>query len=995
MPMASNTDEKKPADASEGRQAQDREAHLQQMLVDTLESISDAFFALDDDLVVTYWNQAAERSLGRTADEVIGKPLFEAFPEARGSVFENRYREAVRTRRPLMFETYFEVPPYQNWYEVRVYPRPNGISVYFLVTTERKRAELALRESEERLRLISEAIPGVLYQFRLASDGSVDFPYVSRGVYDIFGVSAEAVMADGEVLMRLVHEADRQTVETTISESARKMSPYHLEHRIRRPDGEVRWVKAGSIPKPEEDGGILWNGVIIDITDRKAAEERLRESEARNTALIRNIHAAVVVHDADTRITDINPQALDLMGLTEDQALGRVSRDPNWAFLRADGERMAPESYPANQVLTTGGPLRDMITGIRRPDHGDVIWVLVNADPVKNAGGDIQQVIVTFVDITERKRAEEALERRILALTLPLDESDSIRFGDLFNIEDIQRLQDEFANATGVASIITDTDGTPITEPSNFCRLCRDIIRRAEKGRINCFKSDAVIGRFRMDGPSIQPCLSGGLWDAGAAISVGGRHIANWLIGQVRDDTQTEAKIREYAHEIGVDEEEAVAAFREVPAMSRERFDRVARALFTLADQLSTTAYQNVQQARFITERKRAEEERARLEEQFHQSQKLESIGRLAGGVAHDLNNLLSPILGYSEMLLADAVGRDPRRDSLTAIVTAGKRARDLVRQLLAFGRKQTLKVEPVDLNGLLKHFHRLLRRTIREDIVIHMDLDRTLPPIQGDAGQLEQVVMNLAVNAQDAMPDGGELTIETSAAVLDEAYAAHHEGVTPGPYVMLAVSDTGCGMDAETREHIFEPFFTTKEKHKGTGLGLATIYGIVKQHAGHIWIYSEPGAGSTFKVYLPMAGGKVFAEAEAPKPIPATDPDGTETILVVEDNQQVRELTITILQREGYRVLSAHSGESALIELNRHEGPVHLLLTDVVMPDMNGRELFDKISSTHPHMKVLYMSGYTDNVIAHSGVLDADIGFIQKPFTVTGLAAKVREVLD
>jgi len=791
--MVHNTDEEKTAEASCERRAQDREAHLQQMLVDTLESITDAFFALDDDLVVTYWNQAAERSLGRTVDEVIGKPLFEAFPEARGSIFETRYREAVRTRRPLMFETYFEAPPYQNWYEVRVYPRPNGISVYFLVTTDRKRAELALRESEERLRLISEAIPGVLYQFRLAPDGAVDFPYVSRGVYDIFGVNAEAVMADREVLMSLIHEADRETMETTIIDSAQKMSPYHLEHRIHRPDGEIRWIKAGSIPKPEEDGGVLWNGVIIDITDRKAAEERLRESEARNTTLIRNIHAAVVVHAPDTRITEINPQALELLGLTQDQALGRVSRDPDWAFLGADSEPIDPESYPVNQVLTTGAPLRDMIVGINRQNHGDVVWVLVNADPVVKADGDIHQVIVTFVDITERKRAEE---------------------------------------------------------------------------------------------------------------------------------------------------------------------------------------------------------ERARLEEQFHQSQKLESIGRLAGGVAHDLNNLLSPILGYSEMLLADAAGMDPRRDSLTAIVTAGRRARDLVRQLLAFGRKQTLKVEPVDLNGLLKNFHKLLQRTIREDIVIHMDLARALPLIQGDAGQLEQVVMNLAVNSQDAMPDGGELTIETSAVVLDETYAAQHEGVTPGPYVMLAVSDTGCGMDAEIREHIFEPFFTTKEKHKGTGLGLATIYGIVKQHAGHIWIYSEPGSGATFKVYLPVAGGRMSAKTEALQPISATDTGGSETILVVEDNQQVRELTITILEREGYRVLSAHSGESALIELNRHDGPVHLLLTDVVMPDMNGRQLFDRISSTHPHTKVLYMSGYTDNVIAHRGVLDADIGFIQKPFTVTGLAAKVREVL-
>jgi PAS domain S-box-containing protein len=255
-----------------------------------------------------------------------------------------------------------------------------------------------------------------------------------------------------------------------------------------------------------------------------------------------------------------------------------------------------------------------------------------------------------------------------------------------------------------------------------------------------------------------------------------------------------------------------------------------------------------------ITERKRAEEEKARLEQHFHQAQRLESIGRLAGGAAHDLNNLLTPILGYGEMLLTDTAGDDPRRRWLEQIVKAGKRAQGLVCQLLAFGRKQTLEFKHIDLNSFLRNFAELLRRTIREDIAIHMILARTLPLIKGDVGKLEQVVSNLAVNAQDAMPNGGELTIETGVTELDEGYAAKHEGVTPGRYVMLVVSDTGCGMDAETRGHLFEPFFTTKEKDKGTGLGLATVYGIVKQHGGNVWAYSEPGLGAAFKVCLPVS---------------------------------------------------------------------------------------------------------------------------------------------
>ncbi len=394
-----------------------------------------------------------------------------------------------------------------------------------------------------------------------------------------------------------------------------------------------------------------------------------------------------------------------------------------------------------------------------------------------------------------------------------------------------------------------------------------------------------------------------------------------------------------------------------------------------------------------ITERKRAEEERARLEEQFHGAQRLESIGRLAGGVAHDLNNLLTPIIGYSEMLLAGIAGSDTNRERVKEIVKASLRARDLVGQLLAFSRKQVLEFTPLDLNALLQGYIRLLRRTIREDIAIRLVPAGSLPPIRGDAGQLEQVVMNLAVNAQDAMPDGGVLTIETALAELDEGYAAEHKGVTPGSYVMLAVSDTGHGMDANILEHIFEPFFTTKGKNAGTGLGLATVYGIIKQHDGNIWAYSEPGRGATFKIYLPVS-----AEPSVPQALAEVAPEGlagAETILLVEDNKQVRNLAQMVLEQKGYTVLSLESGKDALAQLERFDGPVHLLLTDVIMPEMNGRQLFEQVSARYPEVRVLYMSGYTDDVIAHHGVIDPNVHFIQKPFSLNSLAAKVREVLD
>lgn len=391
--------------------------------------------------------------------------------------------------------------------------------------------------------------------------------------------------------------------------------------------------------------------------------------------------------------------------------------------------------------------------------------------------------------------------------------------------------------------------------------------------------------------------------------------------------------------------------------------------------------------------RKRTEMEKSQMEAQFHQAQKMESVGRLAGGVAHDLNNLLSPILGYGEMLLDEFIEGDDRKESVAQIVNAGERARDLVRQLLAFSRKQVLELKPIDLNNTVNGFKKLLRRTIREDVVIQFIPAPSIPHIRGDVGQLEQIIMNLMVNAQDAMPDGGILTIETAVTHLDDGYAAAYHDVMPGRFVMLAVSDTGHGMDTETQMQIFEPFFTTKEKGKGTGLGLATTYGIVKQHGGGIRVHSKPGQGTTFKIYLP-ALETTGCLAETTPAIPAEDLSGDETILLVEDSNWVRDMAGTLLKRQGYTVLVAENGTKALSVLENHDGTVHLLLTDVVMPGMNGKALFDLIRAKYPDMKVLYMSGYMDHEIVHHGVLDEGMQFIQKPFSVLALAAKVRETL-
>ena len=388
-----------------------------------------------------------------------------------------------------------------------------------------------------------------------------------------------------------------------------------------------------------------------------------------------------------------------------------------------------------------------------------------------------------------------------------------------------------------------------------------------------------------------------------------------------------------------------------------------------------------------------AQTTREELEQQLRQSQKMEAIGRLAGGVAHDFNNLLTAINGYSSLALQRANPDDRIRGYLEEIKKAGERAANLTRQLLAFGRKQMLKPVVLNLNDVVSDMNKMLRRLIGEDIRFTAKFDPELDPIRADPGQIEQVLVNLVVNSRDAMPQGGNLTIETANFESDAEFAGKHLGLAPGHYVMLAVSDSGCGMDDKTKARIFEPFFTTKEKGRGTGLGLSTVYGIVKQSGGSVWVYSETGKGSVFKVYFPV----LQEGAEFPKPtlVETPVPRGSETILVVEDEDVVRGLARKILEQAGYYVLDARGGEEAVRLCRELPGPIHLLLTDVVMPERSGKEIAQCMAKLRPSTRVLYMSGYTDDAIVHHGVLDSDVEFIQKPFTPIALARKVREVLD
>ncbi len=402
--------------------------------------------------------------------------------------------------------------------------------------------------------------------------------------------------------------------------------------------------------------------------------------------------------------------------------------------------------------------------------------------------------------------------------------------------------------------------------------------------------------------------------------------------------------------------------------------------------------YRMVGVAEDVTERTRANEERSRLESQLRQSQKMEAIGRLAGGVAHDFNNMLGVILGYADVALRKLRPIDPIYKHLHEIRDAGQRSAELTRQLLAFSRQQAIAPQVLDLNAQLRGMERLLQRVIGEDVTLEFALAPDLWPVLMDKSQVDQALANLAVNSRDAMPDGGRLTVETANVSVDSAYCQHRPGSQPGDYVMLAVSDTGLGMDEVTRERAFEPFFTTKPEGKGTGLGLATIYGIVRQNDGFVDIYSEPGQGTTIRLYLPRSQQDVAAVgATASLAVPAR---GHETVLLVEDQDQLREIARALLEELGYTVLEAASPGDAIVLCERHTGPVHLLLTDVVMPTMNGRDLAQRILALKPGIRTLFTSGYTADTISRRGVLEGGVHFLEKPFSLDSLARKIREAL-
>lgn len=575
-----------------------------------------------------------------------------------------------------------------------------------------------------------------------------------------------------------------------------------------------------------------------------------------------------------------------------------------------------------------------------------------------------------------------------------------LRFVDLFDMDKVQALQDAFAELTGTASVITDTEGRAITRPSNFTRLCSEIIKGTEEGLRNCRLSDmqteAAIGSPDAFGPVIAECKSAGLWDAGAGIYVGDVHIGNWLVGQVRNVETGDPHFREYAREIGADEDEFMKALLEVTTMSRDKFQLICKTLYIMTGQLSELAFRNLALKNEMETRIAAEEQNRMIEAQMLNAQKLESLGVLAGGIAHDFNNLLMVILGNTDLAIGGLPEDYGSAEHLIEIKKVARQAADLCNQMLAYAGRGKFVVEVIDLNSLISDMEHILQMSVSKNVKLDFDLIDGCPPIQGDPGQLRQVLLNLVVNASEAIGDDeGQIVIKTFiASRKDVDDTGTLFGFLPDgeEYLCLRVDDDGCGMEEATLNRIFDPFFSTKLT--GRGLGMAAVLGIMKGHRSAISVKSSPGTGTTFKFFLPFHE----ADGESPPVIEGTDAmdrvERTGTILLVDDEEGVRQVAGKMLKLIGFSVLTASDGREALSILEGLSEPVDCVLLDLTMPGLTGAETCSEIKKLDPGLKIVISSGFDEKDAARQVPREYIAGFIQKPYGLTALDEKLREIL-
>jgi len=783
-----------------------------------------------------------------------------------------------------------------------------GIAAQAAVALDRARLFQEVRAAEQRYRDLIDGMDAILWE---ADAKTWQFTFISQRAEELLGFPVQRWLEEPRFWLDCLHPDDRERARSVGLDAVSEGRDQEFEYRMVAADGRTLWFRdIVRVVRGEDGEPRRLRGVMVNITERRRAEEALRESEERQRALLRSLPQRVFFKDCESVFVSANAQFLEDLGTGLDVA-GKNDYDlfpPELADkYRADDRRVMAtrQAETLEEVHLVNGQER--------------IVEVVKA-PVVSDRGEVAGVLGLYTDITERRRAQEAVQ-------YVLGHVDCLLWH----------------------AAVEDHDGELVWTTQIF--------------------DEAAAQRF------LPLEVSPGK-DA---------YLHAWRHSKLPEETPLQAAC-------------STSAIREGRSSYHQEFRCVGKdghvrwlSEYAHIEQVGPGRWRLAGVCTDVTDRRRAEEALRRSEEQLRQSQKMEAVGRLAGGVAHDFNNMLAVINGYSELLLTDRSPDDPTTSGLREILKAGERAAHLTRQLLAFSRKQIVTPQVMDLGEVVGGMQEMLRRLIGEDIQIVTSTAPGLGRVKADPSQMEQVILNLAVNARDAMPEGGKLTIETRNVELDGQYALGQTHAPPGSYVVLAVSDTGMGMDSGTLARVFEPFFTTKPQGQGTGLGLAMVYGIVQQSGGHVWVYSEPGHGTTFKIYLPRIPGDKSAVGAREEP--AARP-GAETVLLVEDEEMVRRLVRSVLELKGYTVLEASGGEEALKIAREHDGLIELLVTDVVMPGMSGRQVAERLRPLRPETRVLFMSGYTDDVVVRHGILDQEAAFIEKPFTPVGFAQKVREVL-
>lgn len=994
----------------------------------------DILVVIDENGEEKFVSDSVERVTGFTPEDVIGSNGLAHIHPDDVEPARRKLAELIENPGSTMIGDYRHSTKDGGWVHLEAVgtnflddPDIGGIVLNIRDITARKQAEDSLRRSRDHLDKLVHNSSDIL----VILDEAGKELYVSNSVEEITGFLPEDLI--GSISYDHIHPEDLELVREQLDlllqypDETRR-----VEFRRRKKDGSWVYLEAigMNLLKDPDIGGLVINA--RDISERKKREEALRRNEEMLDKLIRNSSDLVVILDADGTEKYMSQSLEVLTGFSPEEVLGTRCFD-----------HFHPDDLPAvkemqEKLLKYPDCLHRVDYRRKKKDGG---WIHLEAicsnlleDP------DIKGIVVNARDITERKKAEQKLSEsreryRLLASLLPEAVWEADLDGQLtflnqkgkeilgYTDEDIRAGLNGFelfampGREACIAKTMAVLHGaeTEITEyemqrkdGTVFPALVHSDLIRIE-GKPTCFIGIGIDITEHRKSEQEQRQLAAAIAQSGETILITDRE---GLIVYVNPHFE---KVTGYSREEVLGKNPRVLSSGEQGReFYREMWEvllsgRTWQGRFVNRRKDGSSYFEEatispvmgpageicnfVAVKRDVTEDLRIAREKEELEKQFQQAQKMESVGLLAGGVAHDLNNLLTPILGYGEMLASGSPAPETGRDYAKGILEAGKGARDIVNQLLAFSRKQALEMKPVDLNRMVKSFGKLLRRMIPEDITIHINTCEEMPIVMADVNQLQQVVMNLAVNAGDAMPGGGNLTIETSVETRRQTNGGEQDRKKMGRHAVITMTDTGLGMDEKTKSQIFEPFFSTKPKQKGSGLGLATAYGIVRQHGGDIGVESSPLQGASFRVSLPVA-----EDHASPREAPEEEnglAKGAEKILLVEDDFHVREMTIHFLERRGYQILSAENGEDALELFGDSEGDIELLLTDVVMPGMNGKELYDLLLQYQPGLKVIYMSGYAGEVLKMRGVMDGDINFIQKPFSVQSLVAKIRQVLS